>query len=312
MLMENEILRILSKKLGDYKLEKKLNQYTFYCPFCHHYKKKLSVSLNDEIYHCWTCNESGTIFKLLKFVGYTKEEISKIDFKTKKFINKDGEKSNIIVLPNDYKSILEKNNEIYRKMVLNYAKSRGLTRYHIEYYNLGYSLDDRYINYLIIPSYDCNGDLNYYEARNIFNTDSRPKYLKASIDRSSIVPFESYINWKKPIILVEGFFDINIDFNCLPLFGSVIVGNHDNSSPLIVKLIQEQTPAIFLMLDPDAIKKTYEIAKKLFNLGFAVYFVNIYPNKDPGCLSYKEYKMYLNQAELINDKTLFKMRTLFK
>jgi hypothetical protein len=44
-------------------------------------------------------------------------------------------------------------------------KSRGITKNDIEKYNIGYCETGRYAKMIIIPSYDENGQLNYFTGR---------------------------------------------------------------------------------------------------------------------------------------------------
>ncbi|MEW3852040.1 hypothetical protein QOZ73_32900, partial [Pseudomonas aeruginosa] len=85
-------------------------------------------------------------------------------------------------------------------------------------YNIGYCCDGSFKNRIIIPSYDKNGDLNFFSARDFLNTSSY-KYLFPKWSKD-IVGNELFINWSEPITLVEGSFDaLSIRNNVIPLFG---------------------------------------------------------------------------------------------
>ena len=50
-----QLLAILEKVLGNsYQL--KNGENAFYCPLCHHHKKKMQVNLETQKWHCWVCN----------------------------------------------------------------------------------------------------------------------------------------------------------------------------------------------------------------------------------------------------------------
>ena len=56
---------ILTSALGEYR--KSGDEYLFFCPFCQHSKRKLSVNLNLNKYKCWVCDVRGNnIRRLLK------------------------------------------------------------------------------------------------------------------------------------------------------------------------------------------------------------------------------------------------------
>jgi hypothetical protein len=58
-------ISLLSNALGE--CYKTSNELLFYCPFCKHHKKKLSVNLTTNNYKCWTCDIRGTnVRRLIK------------------------------------------------------------------------------------------------------------------------------------------------------------------------------------------------------------------------------------------------------
>ena len=74
---------------------------------------------------------------------------------------------------------------------------------------------------IILPSYNAEGKLNYFTARN-FNKHSTMKYKNPDVSRD-IIGLELFINWNVPIILCEGIFDaIAIKRNVIPLLGKTI------------------------------------------------------------------------------------------
>ena len=53
-----ELVTLLEKVLNKgYQL--KNGEIAFYCPFCHHHKKKLQINLENQKWHCWVCNHGG-------------------------------------------------------------------------------------------------------------------------------------------------------------------------------------------------------------------------------------------------------------
>ena len=68
--MNNELdkkLQIIYEIFPDYQLYK--NEINTYCPVCLHHKKKLVISLEKDIFHCWVCNYSGRTYQLVRIYG---------------------------------------------------------------------------------------------------------------------------------------------------------------------------------------------------------------------------------------------------
>ena len=82
---------------------------------------------------------------------------------------------------------------------------------------------------VIIPSYDENGELNYFISRS-FEKDAFIKYRNPDCSRD-IIAFELFINWSSPLILCEGAFDaLAIKRNAIPLLGKNIQSNFTQCS----------------------------------------------------------------------------------
>ena len=73
-----QLLTILENVMGkSYQL--KNGEHAFYCPFCHHHKKKMQVNLETQKWHCWVCNEGGhKIGILLRKSGAPKHVIKEV------------------------------------------------------------------------------------------------------------------------------------------------------------------------------------------------------------------------------------------
>ena len=104
---------------------------------------------------------------------------------------------------------------------MHYLKKRGISIFDIIRYRIGYAETGPYSGKIIIPSYDSEGQLNYFVSRAFYENDSyKHKNPKVSKD---IIGFDMLINWNEPIILCEGAFDaITIKRNAIPLFGKQI------------------------------------------------------------------------------------------
>ena len=98
---------------------------------------------------------------------------------------------------------VKSNSPIYKHQ-LKYLKSRGVSQDDMIKYSIGYCEDGLYSNRIIIPSYDDEGQLNFFIGRDIF--DSKLKYRNSPTPKD-IIGFDLFVNWEEPILLVEGFLD---------------------------------------------------------------------------------------------------------
>lgn len=290
-------LSFLENILGEYKKYPN-GEVIFYCPKCKHRKKKLSVNLIKNVFHCWVCNFKGTLYNLVYELRRDKVDAFLKIFNNYKLSLDDGfidkPKNGTISLPDGCFS-LENSSTPYTIEVKNYLRSRGISEKVIKKYNIIYwkrTSEDRRI---LIPYYD-NNKLVYYISRKIYDHVESPKYLCLNVPRSNMLMFINKTNVSLPIILVEGVFDaIKVDFNCVPLLSNKI------SDSVINQLLVY--PSIYLALDNDkpGILGCIEIAKKLLLKGKTVYFVDISPYKDPGEMSRNEFFSRINNAEQINE-----------
>jgi DNA primase len=134
---------------------------------------------------------------------------------------------------------------------------------------------------IIIPSYNDQGNINYFTARN-FNKNSKIKFRNPDTSKD-IIGFELFINWNVPIILCEGMFDaIAIKRNVIPLLGKTIQPN------LMKKIINSSVQKIYIALDRDAIKQALEFCETLINEGTEVYLLDL-SEKDPSDLGFERF-----------------------
>ena len=273
--------------------------YSYKCPKCKHRKNKLEVNLDQESkhfqsYQCWVCGDdfSGkSLLKLFRRLKASQEqviELSKyVKVRTTK-INNDIESK--IELPKEFKKF---DSSFESRRALAYLKQRGITEKDIERYNIGYCTTGKFQNRIIIPSYDKDGNLNYFIGRS-FEEWSSLKYKNPTVTRD-IIPFEYYINWNIPIILCEGAFDMMaIKRNAIPLLGKSI------NNALMKKIISSQVDKIYLALDNDAIKKTLKYSEYLLKQGKEVYIVDTTEN-DPSDLGFDKFVEILQQTQPIDE-----------
>jgi DNA primase len=225
--MVNHLLvNIVNSVLGAGKSTARGNQ-AYHCPFCHHSKPKLEVNFTDgqkNPWHCWVCNKKGTnLITLLKQAKAPEDKITEIKKHVSyKDYRDNTKKVEAINLPKEFKPLLElTKSDIKGRQALAYLKKRGVSKADIMRYNIGYCDGGVYDYMIIIPSYSHEGSLNYFVARN-YNPHSPVKYKNPPMSKD-VVPFELFINWSSPLILVEGMFDaLAVKRNAIPLLGKHI------------------------------------------------------------------------------------------
>ena len=294
--------KIVSAILGD--SYRSNDEHLFACPYCKHYKKKLSVNIEKNVYKCWICETIGRDIRRLvrRFGDFSQlQEWDKLtnrininDFddlfteNTAKRID-----SQLVTLPSGFISL---NNEpsLSATPALNYLKKRGILDKDTLYWKMGYCMDGRYANRIIIPSFDDNGDLNYFVARS-FASNLR-KYLNPPVSKD-VVFNELYLEWDTDLVITEGIFDTIIAGpNAVPLLGSTLRPN----SKLFMKIVQNDTP-IFLALDPDADMKEKKIIKLFLTYGLEVYKIDIGGYEDVSEMGREEFLNRKQNAVLVHE-----------
>ena len=63
-----EKLKIIKEILGGYR--RSSNEFLFYCPYCKHHKKKMSLNFGLNAWKCWVCDVRGNnIYRLVRKYG---------------------------------------------------------------------------------------------------------------------------------------------------------------------------------------------------------------------------------------------------
>ena len=271
------------------------NEQAHHCPFCNHHKKKLQINLDTQRWHCWVCDSKGrSIQSLLRKLNVDIRDLNRL----KDIYGEDDytlvEKDEYVAklqLPSEFKQLhfKPKGFQPEYNQALNYLKERGITQADIVKYNIGYCSEGLYFGRIIVPSYDENGDLNYFVARSYYK-EERMKYKNPPVNRDVIV-FDNQINWNEPIILCEGVFDsFSIKRNCIPLLGKFLLSKLKN------KIIDKGVKEVTIMLDSDAIADSTKHTDYFLKNGIKVR--NIIPtDKDAGEMGFKAVNELLKGAK---------------
>ena len=288
-----ELVTLLEKVLMK-SYEMKNGEHAFHCPFCNHHKKKLQVNCETQKWHCWVCNVGGhKIGILLRKLNAPKQIISEVlkilgDYKGVKSEKEEVTEYNVS-LPQCYKPLWKKSEDPLYKNAIHYLRQRGITGVDILRYSIGYCSSNGYSNRIIIPSYDGDGKLNYFIARDMF-PNSKFKYKNPPMSKDTVC-FEMFINWNEPIVLVEGVFDaIAIRNNAIPLLGKF------PSKTLVKRLVEKQVKKIYVALDEDARQDAIKLSKFLMDYGIETYLLNM-KDKDPSELGFTKFWDILKETK---------------
>jgi len=308
--MENlKLLQLLESVLGKGKPTSGGN-ISFFSPFTSHYKPKLEIRLTPDAsgnytWHCWISDKKGksitTLFKQLNLPKERHEQLNRIIESTKYRVPiKESKVNETIQLPAEYAPMwIKKNTPDYRN-AMHYLLNRGVTVFDILKYRIGYCESGEYSGKIIIPSYDKDGQLNYFVSRAYYKADKfKHKNPKISKD---IIGFEMFINWSQPIILCEGSFDaIAVKRNAIPLFGKII------QPALQKKIIEERVRNIYICLDADALKNALAIAEKFMAEGLNVYFVEL-QSEDASELGFRQITEIIENTDILTFERIMELK----
>ena len=306
--MVNQLLvTLVNSVLGSGKATAR-NNYADHCPFCNHHKPKLEVNLTENKegknpWHCWACDVKGTsVYQLFKKIKAPSDKISEVQSLVKSSKSfKINKSDSSITLPSEFISLSTVNNsDITAKHALAYLKRRNISKYDIIKYNIGYCKSGLYANMIIIPTYNNDGQLNYFTARS-FEKEPYVKYRNPSVSRN-IIPNEHLINWNVPVILCEGLFDaIAIKRNAIPLLGKNIQNN------LMKKLVTSLVNKIYIALDRDAIKQALKFCEMLMAEGKEVYLVDM-QDKDPSEMGFSNFTKLIQKTQPLTYSNLMEKK----
>jgi hypothetical protein len=253
-------------------------------------KRKLAIRTDDWRVHCWVCgHRARSLVPLLR--RFASKEVFNdycTRFLDKKHVTYDAQGTDEptdIHLPSGFRLLTEasRSDPDAADLKTYLANERNLLGADGWRYGLGYvprdATDDyRWKRRVIMPSFDAQGNLNYFTGRAI-DRRRRPKYDNPSVDRTSVIFNELNVDWTRRVVLCEGPFDmVNCGDNAVPLLGSEL----NEQYAVFEKLLVHSTP-VAMALDSDVwATKTLRIAKRLVGYGLDVVIVDTRSFTDPG------------------------------
>ena len=305
-------IRVLKKVLGS--SYHSGGETLFYCPKCRHHKKKLSVNLEKNKFKCWICDYRGNnIRRLIRRHGsfLDQQEWAKYDdtveiasfedvFSMEQEIEEEFEQ--VINLPEEFKTLCTRNLSLAAKPILRFLYDRGVTRADILKWKMGYCASGEYKGRVIVPSFNDEGEINYFIARTYENDWMKYKNPPASRD---IVFNELYVDFEDDLVIVEGVFDAIVAGNSVPILGSSL----KESSKLLRKVVENDTP-VYIALDPDVETKAMRLIKKMLTFDIEVYKIDIAPYAAVGEMTKNEFEKRKKAAQLMTPDS-FLERAIF-
>ena len=300
----NKIVNLLNRVLSDKGLKlKKQDEYMYWSPFVTHHKRKLQINIKNQNWHCWVSNVGGrNFYQLFKKVSASREqfaELVELVGENKYYKVKKDDSKITVTLPKEFKPLWNGGDGIVKRHALNYIYKGGITDKDIMKHNIGFCDEGQYSNRIIIPSYDSDGQLNFFVGRDFYN--SKMKY-KNSPTPKDVIGFDLFVNWDEPIILCEGVFDaMAFKRNAIPLFGKNVM------KKIHKKIIESQVKTLYLALDNDAKSDAIKISDTFLNEGIDVKLVML-KDKDPSEIGFEGLLSYLKDTESTNFSRLLKYK----
>jgi hypothetical protein len=295
-----EKVKILKNILGDFYCTN--DELLFFCPYCRHQKRKMSVNIGKNAYKCWVCDSNGRdIRRVVRRFGNYKHKQAWDEITNRVNISEFPdlfekptpvhEERQRISLPKHFQSLANKAIPISALPAIKYLKTRGLTKEDILYWKIGYCDSGEYQKRIVIPSFDTEGYVNYFVARSYIEQYKRYKNPPKS---RNIIFNELYLSWDQDLTIVEGVFDAIVARNSVPLLGSTLREN----SALFQEIVSHDTP-IFLALDADASRKEERIIRLLLKYDIELYKIDTSGFGDVGEMTREQFRERKENATFI-------------
>lgn len=284
------------------------------CPICapsDPTKKKLSIRTDDDRLHCWVCGfRARSLAPLLRKYGTQSQQAKYREMfggpdSSSGLVTGEVEEQYRLELPGDFCLLpLASVTDPDVKAAWRYIIGRGLSERDAWYWKMGVSNDPKWRRRIIMPSFDAAGKLNYFVARAI-DKDRKPKYDNPPVDHREVIFNEINIDWTKPLVLVEGPFDMTkCPDNTTALLGSDLSEQHQ----LFNKVLISEVP-VYLAMDGDMWDtKMPRVYKKLVEYNVDVKVVDVRPWGDPGSMSKAEFLSAMEDSKRLTWEDDFSRR----
>ena len=282
-----EQVTVLEEILGKCDKLKKSVELVFHCPFHNRNEqedpdaKKLSIHISGK-WHCWHCHKRGKKDPLyiIKRFGARDHLVRFKGARSYLYDDDDGEveQETRVILPDGYRLLMFKSTAPDFNACKRYLHSRGVSQKDIIFYKIGCYTAGRYKGRVVFPSFDDDGELNFFVGRKIEDSAFGGKYMNSRASKD-IIFNELYIDWDDRVVLVEGPMDMLKCRNSIPLLGSTLRAD----SVLFDRIVSESSRVV-VALDREvkAWDKANKIASMLYEHGIDVSVVDLRKEKKYG------------------------------
>lgn len=302
----SEKITFYEKIFGKGTLDRQGKNFSVRCPICEPVKKdkrKFTIRIEDDACHCWTCGfASRSLAKIIAKHGTRalmqeyKDKYCDDDQQAHEHFTGDTDTEEKLELPEGscMLHLASKGNPDTRAVYRYLTEKRGLTDDDIWYYKICVSDAIRWRRKAIVPSFDANGELNYYVARAI--DSNKQRYHNPRVDRLTVIFNELNVDWSSRLVICEGPFDM---FKCGENATCILGSEFNNRHALFNKIVQHKTP-VAVALDSDAQPKAHRIVRALSEYGIDVLIVDVGAHSDPGAMSKSEFEIALSSAHRVS------------
>lgn len=300
-LVKSKRVKLLKSAFGDCVLDAGSENISFHCPKCNDGRRdkyKLVVHLETGWFHCWVCGLAGKNISFLfrKYASsYANQCYEIFDVQRNPLVPIEPEVEPVR-LPEDAKLVLD-SRDPDAKAIVSYLRNRGMTKLDMYRWRVCFSNEFRFRRKAIFPSFDAEGKVNYYVARAIDET--KYKYTNAKVPKTTVIFNELDVDWRQPVILVEGVFDaVKCPDNAIPILGSTLPKHS-----ILHQTLKKYQSTVLLSFDEDAEQKAHRVCMSLTKAGCDVYKAKIL-GPDLGSMTKEDVLESLKTAKKWTTETL--------
>lgn len=297
------ILRQLSKALGSYRTAGS-SEYTFCSPFVSDRKYHMYVNPKTGKFIDYKSGKAGSLTYLCTLLGIQPEDfdgpptaISVEDLRHRMEALGKPLKVPIAELPEWYSPVVP------GSRVHEYLLGRGVGDEDIDYYRIGQGRGD-FTGWLIIPSFNADGQCEYWVSRRCRTPKYGAKYRNPPTGRTFHVGFlHNALQHGRTVILTEGVFSAIIaGRDAVASFGKYV------TAVQLAKMRELGVTGIMVALDGDARKEGIDTAQRCYRMGFATWLLLLPVDKDPADMGREPFRAYMTANAVAMDSELTFLR----
>lgn len=305
-----EKITILREVFPDFRIRKGYEFVTF-CPSerCQSQygndKRKLEINLRDNKFACWRCHYSGSPIRLLKDFGHSSHR--RRYAKEMGFTYDGANEKDRIELPAEYRFVLDHQCSMISNHALEWLENLGVSRDVVFQNRVGFCDGGKYRNRLIFPSFDASGKLNYFVTRHLYDNNEY-KWLNCQSSMRENVFNELFVDWSKPVILVES---VKAYLKHFEGIENLVCGNGTKISSrhrLFEQIVLNDVPQVFVAFDAEADEEAMAAMNKFYEYGIETRFVKFDDAVQPDEIETAEFASCIEKAGEFEKVDLLKNR----